>query len=69
VGGFPVHTVPQGVIWFSARVSILEGKMVIVLSICGELDVVEEVEEVLQLFGSVGPDHDCHSCDRTNIWA
>jgi hypothetical protein len=42
-------------------VDIQEGKMAIGLSLHGEfdvgMDVVEVVEEVLQLFGSMGPQH------------
>jgi len=63
VDKFPVHTVPQGAIWSSVYVNIQEGKMAISLSLHSELyvrmDVVEVVEEVLQLFRSMRPDHEC----------
>jgi hypothetical protein len=54
VGGFPVHSVPQGAIWSSVYVNVQEGKMAILLSLYGELHVIEVVEEVLQLLGSMG---------------
>jgi hypothetical protein len=39
MGGFPVHTVPQGTIWSSVYVNIQEGKASFQLSLHGELDV------------------------------
>jgi len=63
VGGFPVHPVPQGAMRPSVYANIQKGKMAVGLSLHGELnvgmDVVEVVDKVLQLFGSMGPDHKC----------
>jgi len=62
VGGFPVCSVPQGAIWSSVDVVNQEGKVAVWLSLHGELDVgmvvTEVVKDVIQLFGSMWPDHE-----------
>jgi len=63
VCGFPVYRVLQGAIWPSEHDNVQEGKVATQLSLHGEsdtgMDVTELANEVLQLFESMGPDHEC----------
>jgi hypothetical protein len=59
--------------WSSAYANVQEGKVVIRLSLRGEVDVgmnaVQVVKEIIQPSWSMRPDHECRPRNGTNKWA